>query len=242
MFAARRLAPITGRFMGRALARNAAAVPRRTLTTRTFTSNSWSIRSLAAPVGGVALAAGMVSFHCLAYEHTLDGEIGAHAAALPLEGVAGTRHERTFIAIKPDGVQRGLVSEVIKRFEARGYKLVAIKVVDVTEEHAREHYDDLKSKPFFPSLVKYFSSGPVVAMVWEGKGAISGGRKLVGATNPDDSLPGSIRGDLCIQVGRNIVHGSDSPDAAKHEINLWFKEEEVVSWEQETNKWIYEKV
>eukprot|EP00211_Chloroparvula_japonica_P009238 CAMPEP_0119127894 /NCGR_PEP_ID=MMETSP1310-20130426/6258_1 /TAXON_ID=464262 /ORGANISM="Genus nov. species nov., Strain RCC2339" /LENGTH=163 /DNA_ID=CAMNT_0007118179 /DNA_START=96 /DNA_END=587 /DNA_ORIENTATION=- len=146
----------------------------------------------------------------------------------PLEGKPGTNQERTFIACKPDAVARGLVGEIIRRFEAKGYKLVALRMHQAEDKEAREHYSDLSSKPFFEGLVKYFTSGPIVAMVWEGHNVIAGGRKLVGATNPDDSLPGSIRGDLCIQVGRNIIHGSDSPDAAKKEINFWFKAGEVM--------------
>jgi len=164
-----------------------------------------------------------------------------HADSVPLVGLPGTKNERTFIAVKPDGVQRGIIGEVVKRFEAKGYKLVAIKLVQPTQAFAEQHYQDLAKKPFFPGLVKYFSSGPVVAMVWEGKGVIAGGRSLVGATNPAESLPGSIRGDLCIDIGRNIIHGSDSADGAKHEIALWFKENEVCDWNKEESKWLYEK-
>ena len=143
--------------------------------------------------------------------------------------------------MKPDGVQRGLVGEIIKRFEDKGYKLVGIKAVVPTEKFAAEHYDDLKSKPFFPKLVKYFSSGPVVAMVWEGKGVVLGGRRIIGATNPNDSLPGSIRGDLCVEVGRNIIHGSDSNEGASHEIALWFNDKEIAKYSNDTaDKWVYE--
>ena len=163
------------------------------------------------------------------------------AAETPIYGVPGTSKERTFIAIKPDGVQRHLVGEIIRRFEAKGYKLVGLKLVNPTEDFAREHYADLNGRPFFPGLVKYFSSGPVIAMVWEGRNAISGGRKLVGATNPDDSAPGSIRGDLCVNVGRNIIHGSDSADSAQHEISLWFKDGEVADWSPSDYLWVYEK-
>eukprot|EP01130_Rhizamoeba_saxonica_P001642 TRINITY_DN11519_c0_g1_i1.p1 TRINITY_DN11519_c0_g1~~TRINITY_DN11519_c0_g1_i1.p1 ORF type:complete len:221 (+),score=81.31 TRINITY_DN11519_c0_g1_i1:97-663(+) len=156
------------------------------------------------------------------------------AEPLPVHGAPGTNQERTFIAIKPDGVQRTIVGEIIARFEKKGYKLVGLKLVHSSKEFAEVHYQDLSSKPFFPSLVDYFSSGPIVAMVWEGKGAILGGRRLVGATNPDDSTPGSIRGDLCLDIGRNIIHGSDSAEAAEHEINLWFNDNspqaEVVSY------------
>jgi len=165
----------------------------------------------------------------------------AAADKVPHGGLPGTQFERTFIAVKPDGVQRGLVGEVIKRFETRGYKLVAIKLIWPTREFAEQHYSDLSKKPFFGGLVKYFSSGPVVAMVWEGKGVIKGGRSLVGATNPADALPGSLRGDLCIDVGRNIVHGSDAPDSAKAEITLWFKETELSNYDQASAQWVYEQ-
>jgi len=159
---------------------------------------------------------------------------------VPHYGVAGTNQERTFIAIKPDGVQREIIGEVISRFEKKGYKLVGLKMVSPTKEMAEKHYADLSTKPFFPGLTKYFSSGPIVAMVFEGKGVISGGRKLVGATDPAKSEPGSIRGDLCISVGRNIIHGSDGPESAKDEITLWFKENEINNYEKSNSKWIYE--
>ena len=165
----------------------------------------------------------------------------AEAAGIPLHGVPGTDKERTFIAIKPDGVQRGLVGDIVGRFEKRGYKLVALKLVWPTKEFAAEHYDDLKTKPFFNGLVSYFSSGPVVAMVWQGPNAIKGGRKLLGATRPDDSEPGTIRGDLCITVGRNICHGSDSPEGAQHEINHWFTEKEMHDWNDCKESWILGK-
>merc|ERR1711983_669146 len=131
--------------------------------------------------------------------------------------------ERTFIMIKPDGVQRGLVGEIIKRFEQKGFKLVAIRMMRPGKEHLEEHYADLAKRPFFPGLVKYMDSGPVVAMCWEGDGAVKTGRVMLGETNPKDSKPGTIRGDYCIQVGRNICHGSDAVESANHEIKLWFK-------------------
>ena len=149
--------------------------------------------------------------------------------------------ERTFIAIKPDGVARGLVGEIVSRFEKKGYKLVAMKLVTVTKDHAEKHYSDLSSKPFFAGLVEYVCSGPMCAMVWEGKDAVKGGRTLLGATNPSDSLPGTIRGDLCIDIGRNVCHGSDAVDSAEKEIALWFKDEELCSWELAAQKWVYEK-
>ncbi|KAL8573431.1 Nucleoside diphosphate kinase B [Nucella lapillus] len=148
--------------------------------------------------------------------------------------------ERTFIAIKPDGVQRGLIGEITKRFENRGYKLVAAKLCKPGEDHLKKHYADLSSKGFFAGLVKYMNSGPIFAMVWEGKEAVKMGRKMLGETNPQESLPGTIRGDFCIEVGRNICHGSDSVESAKKEIGLWFKPEELTSYESATKSWIYE--
>lgn len=154
----------------------------------------------------------------------------AHAAEL----------ERTFIAIKPDGVQRGLVAEIVGRFEKKGYKLVAIKVIQPSKEFAEKHYHDLAGRPFFNGLTDFLSSGPVVAMVWEGQGAIEYGRKLIGATSPQKSEPGTIRGDLAVIVGRNIIHGSDGPETAKDEIALWFKPEDLVTYKLDSEKWVYE--
>uniref|UniRef100_A0A251LDM1 Nucleoside diphosphate kinase n=1 Tax=Manihot esculenta TaxID=3983 RepID=A0A251LDM1_MANES len=147
--------------------------------------------------------------------------------------------ERTFIAIKPDGVQRGLIAEIISRFERKGFKLVAIKVVVPSKEFAQKHYHDLKERPFFNGLCDFLSSGPVVAMVWEGEGVIKYGRKLIGATDPQKSEPGTIRGDLAVVVGRNIIHGSDGPETAKDEISLWFKPDELVSYSSNAEKWLY---
>ncbi|XP_014242767.1 nucleoside diphosphate kinase [Cimex lectularius] len=149
--------------------------------------------------------------------------------------------ERTFIMVKPDGVHRGLVSKVMKRFEEKGFKLVALKFVWATEEHLKKHYADLAGKPFFPGLIKYMNSGPVVPMVWEGFNVIATGRKLLGATNPQDSDLGTIRGDYCIQVGRNVAHGSDGPDSAAKEIDLWFSEKELVQWTPSNHDWVYEE-
>jgi nucleoside-diphosphate kinase len=149
------------------------------------------------------------------------------------------QRERTFIMIKPDGVQRGLVGNIISRFEAKGFKLVGMKLAAPGKEHFEKHYADLSSKGFFAGLIAYASSGPVVAMVWEGHNVVATGRKMLGATRPDDSAPGTIRGDLSIDVGRNIIHGSDSVDSAKHEIGLWFGED-VLSWGHHSNAWVYE--
>jgi len=147
--------------------------------------------------------------------------------------------EQTYIMIKPDGVQRGLVGEIIKRFEAKGFKLVAMKLVAPGKAHMEQHYADLSSKGFFAGLITYMTSGPVVAMVWEGKGACAEGRKMLGATMPSDSAMGTIRGDFCIEVGRNICHGSDSVESAKKEIALWFPEG-LTTWESASAPWVYE--
>ncbi|XP_062382034.1 NME/NM23 nucleoside diphosphate kinase 2a isoform X2 [Sardina pilchardus] len=147
--------------------------------------------------------------------------------------------ERTFIAIKPDGVQRGLIGEIISRFERKGFKLVGMKLIHAPEDLLRQHYADLKDRPFFPGLVSYMRSGPVCAMVWEGMNVVKTGRVMLGETNPAESKPGTIRGDFCIQVGRNIIHGSDAVDSANTEINLWFKPEELASYTKCDHSWLY---
>ncbi|XP_055536428.1 nucleoside diphosphate kinase isoform X2 [Wyeomyia smithii] len=148
--------------------------------------------------------------------------------------------ERTFIMVKPDGVQRGLVGKIIKRFEQKGFKLVALKFMWPDKALLEKHYADLSARPFFPGLVSYMSSGPVVPMVWEGLNVVKTGRQILGATNPADSAPGTIRGDLCIQVGRNIIHGSDAVESANKEIALWFTDKELVSWTPANEGWVYE--
>lgn len=148
--------------------------------------------------------------------------------------------ERTYIMIKPDGVQRGIVGNIISRFETKGYKLVAMKTKQASKELLEKHYVDLVEKPFFPGLRDYMMSGPVCCMVWEGKEAVTTGRKMLGATNPLASEPGTIRGDFCIEVGRNICHGSDSVENANKEIALWFDESELLDWESHSKDWIYE--
>ncbi|KAK9765740.1 nucleoside diphosphate kinase Ndk1 [Basidiobolus ranarum] len=144
--------------------------------------------------------------------------------------------ERTYIMVKPDGVERGLVGEVIKRFEQKGYKLAALKLVQPTEQLLAEHYKDLADKPFFRGLMAYMTSGPVVGMVWEGKGVVKTGRVLLGETNPLASLPGTIRGDFCVDVGKNLCHGSDSVESAEREIGLWFTEDDLVEYLQLKNR------
>ncbi|KAF8270346.1 nucleoside diphosphate kinase [Lactarius quietus] len=147
--------------------------------------------------------------------------------------------ERTYIMVKPDGVQRGLVGDIIGRFEKRGFKLIALKLVHATRPHLEKHYEDLKDKPFFPGLITYMASGPVVAMVWEGLDAVKTGRSMLGATNPLASAPGTIRGDFALAVGRNICHGSDSVENAEKEIKLWFPEG-IVQYEATQASWIFE--
>ncbi|TDL27429.1 nucleoside diphosphate kinase [Rickenella mellea] len=147
--------------------------------------------------------------------------------------------ERTYIMVKPDGVQRALVGEIISRFEKRGFKLIAMKLVHATTEHLEKHYADLKGKPFFPGLIKYMASGPVVAMVWEGLDAVKTGRVMLGATNPLASAPGTIRGDYALAVGRNICHGSDAVESAEKEIALWFPEG-IVQYTDHKAEWIFE--
>ncbi|KAJ6155438.1 hypothetical protein N7470_006004 [Penicillium chermesinum] len=148
--------------------------------------------------------------------------------------------EQTFIAIKPDGVQRGLIGPIISRFENRGFKLVAMKLTSPSKEHLETHYSDLSSKPFFKGLVSYMLSGPICAMVWEGKDVVKTGRTILGATNPLASAPGTIRGDFAIDVGRNVCHGSDSVESAKKEIALWFTPSEILKWTSAQAAWVYE--
>ncbi len=148
--------------------------------------------------------------------------------------------ERTFLAVKPDGVQRGLVGEIIGRFEAKGFTLVGLKFLQVSRELAEQHYTEHKEKPFFSGLVNFITSGPVVAMVWEGKGIVAAARKIIGATNPLNAEPGTIRGDYGVDIGRNIIHGSDAPETAQREISLWFREEELAAWQPTLTSWIYE--
>ena len=148
--------------------------------------------------------------------------------------------ERTFLAIKPDGVQRGLVGEIIGRFEAKGFTLVGMKLITASRELAEQHYSVHKERPFFAGLVDFITSGPMVAMVWEGDGVVASARKMIGATNPLNSEPGTIRGDLAVNVGRNIIHGSDAVETANQEISLWFKAEELSGWTPCLTPWIVE--
>lgn len=148
--------------------------------------------------------------------------------------------ERTYVMVKPDGVQRGLISEVVFRFEKRGLKIVGMKMLQIPRELAEEHYGEHKGKPFFEALVGYITSSPVVAMVLEGKNAVAAAREMMGATDPQKASPGTIRGDFGLDIGRNVVHGSDSTASAEREINLFFKPEELVEYKLENERWIYE--
>ena len=148
--------------------------------------------------------------------------------------------ERTFIAIKPDGVQRGLVGNIISRFETKGFTLVGLKVMSVSRELAEKHYGVHKDKPFFAGLVDFITSAPVVAMVFEGDGVVASARKIIGATNPLNAEPGTIRGDFGVSIGRNLIHGSDAIETAQSEIALWFKDDELVNWEPSMKSWLYE--
>ncbi len=148
--------------------------------------------------------------------------------------------EREFIMIKPDGVQRGLVGQVIQRIENVGFKIIGLKMITVTMQQAEEHYAIHKGKPFYEGLLEYITCGPVVAMVVEGKDAVKITRKIVGATNPAEAEPGSIRGDYALEIGRNIIHAGDSPENAIVEYKIYFKEEEFSNYKKINQDWLYE--
>ncbi len=147
--------------------------------------------------------------------------------------------ERTFVLAKPDAVQRGLIGEIILRLERRGLKLVAAKFLSVSRQLAEEHYAVHKGKSFYDGLIKYITSAPVMAMIWEGPNAIALVRQTMGATRPSEAAPGSIRHDYALEVGRNLTHASDGPDTAAFEINLWFKPEEIFNWQRSSDDWIW---
>jgi nucleoside-diphosphate kinase len=148
--------------------------------------------------------------------------------------------ERTFVMVKPDGVQRGLVGEIISRLERKGLKIVALKMLSIEDGLAKEHYSEHAEKPFFQSLIEYITSGPVVAMVVEGREAVRVVRTLVGATNPIEAQPGTIRGDYGLDIGRNVVHASDSLESAEREISLFFDADEIIEYPRMDEEWIYE--
>ena len=142
--------------------------------------------------------------------------------------------------VKPDGVQRGLIGEVIKRIERRGLKIIALRMNVISREVAKEHYAEHSQKPFFNSLIDFITSGPSISMVVEGKNAVSVMRAINGATNPVNAATGSIRGDLALDTGRNVVHASDSPESAEREISIHFRESEITTYSRVDETWIYE--
>jgi len=148
--------------------------------------------------------------------------------------------ERTLVIIKPDAVQRGLIGEIITRFERRGLRLAGMKLIHIDESLAQRHYAIHKGKPFYEPLIRYITSGPVVVMVLEGNDAINIARRTMGATKPAEAAPGTIRADFGLEIGRNLVHGSDGPETAAFEVPLFFTEDELLSYERDTDRWIFE--
>ena len=151
------------------------------------------------------------------------------------------RLERTLILVKPDALQRGLIGEVLGRLERRGLRLVGLRLLHVDEQLARRHYAEHEGKPFFAGLVEFITASPLVAAVLEGPNAIVVARQTMGGTNPVEAAPGTIRGDLGLEVGRNLVHGSDGPESAAREIALFFGGEPLPSWDRDTDRWIFEE-
>ncbi len=148
--------------------------------------------------------------------------------------------ERTLILVKPDGIQRGLAGEIISRLESRGLRIVGLRMLRVDEALAKRHYAEHEGKPFFDGLIDYITSSPIIAAVLEGTRAIEVVRKTMGATNPAEAGPGTIRGDLSVELGRNLIHGSDGPDSATREIALFFKESQLFDYERDVDRWIFE--
>ncbi|HMA68642.1 MAG TPA: nucleoside-diphosphate kinase [Candidatus Mcinerneyibacterium sp.] len=146
--------------------------------------------------------------------------------------------EKTFIMVKPDGIQRALIGEIIKRFENKGLKLVAVKLFQMNEKKAKKHYQEHLKKEFFDELLDFITSGPVIAMVWEADNAVYIGRKLVGSTRPNEAIPGTIRGDYCINTQFNLIHASDSVKSAKKEIALFFEDDEIIRYEKSIKHWL----
>ncbi len=149
--------------------------------------------------------------------------------------------ERTLVLVKPDGVQRGLIGEVVSRLERRGLRLIGAKFLSVSQQLAETHYAIHKGKSFYEGLISYITSAPVMAMVWEGPGAIAAVRQTMGATRPVEAAPGSLRHDFALEVGRNLTHASDSIENGKTEVALWFESDELVDWERSNDRWIFEK-
>lgn len=148
--------------------------------------------------------------------------------------------ERSLVLVKPDGVQRGLIGEVIARLERRGLRLVAAKFMAVSRDLAETHYAIHKGKPFYEGLIAYITSAPVMAMVWEGPNAVAAIRQTMGATRPTEAAPGTVRHDFALEVGRNLAHASDTVENGEKEVALWFRKEELVQWSREADRWIFE--
>ena|SRR5690554_788021 len=146
--------------------------------------------------------------------------------------------ERTYLMVKPDGVQRGLIGEIVSRLEKKGFQMIGSKLMNMTRQQAEKHYAEHQGKPFFDGLVDFITSGPVFAMVWEGDQVITISRLMIGKTNTLDALPGTIRGDYAVHTGLNIIHGSDSPESAELEINHFFKPEEIMTYTRSIQQWI----
>jgi nucleoside-diphosphate kinase len=149
--------------------------------------------------------------------------------------------ERTLVLVKPDGVQRGLIGEVILRLERRGLRLVGAKFIQVSQQLAATHYAIHREKPFYESLIRYITSAPVMAMVWEGPNAVAAVRQTMGATRPTEAAPGSLRHDFALEIGRNLTHASDTTENGIKEVNLWFKPAELVDWQREIDTWVFEE-
>jgi nucleoside-diphosphate kinase len=149
--------------------------------------------------------------------------------------------ERSLVLVKPDGVQRALIGEVISRLERRGLRLVAAKFMQVSRELADTHYAVHNGKPFYDGLISYITSAPVMAMAWEGPNAVAAIRQTMGATRPTEAAPGSLRHDFALEVGRNLTHASDTVENGANEVNLWFRQEELVNWTREVDRWVFEK-
>jgi len=148
--------------------------------------------------------------------------------------------ERTLVLMKPDAMQRGLAGEILSRLERRGLRIAALRLFQMDEAMARRHYGEHEGKPFYEVLISYITACPIIAVVLEGTGAVEVGRKTIGATNPGEADPGTIRGDLALETGRNLIHGSDSPESAKREIALFFREDELHSYTRDVDRWLFE--
>lgn len=148
--------------------------------------------------------------------------------------------EKTFLMVKPDGVQRGLIGEIVTKFEKKGYQLLGAKLMQISTETAEQHYEEHKERPFFKDLVQFITSSPVFAMVWQGEEVIATARLMIGKTNPKEALPGTVRGDYGVTTGKNIIHGSDSPKNAEREIEIFFKQDELMTYNKSIDCWINE--